>query len=101
MWNLSEKKATGFSIHNMSEKIDAGTILRAVEVSDGSDLSYTEYLNKAVKREAHEIQDLLKAIARDERVLEGFENKAPDDLKHRKTPTWREIRAILKSGLSL
>lgn len=101
MWNLSEGKATGFSIHNMSEKIDAGTILRAVEVSDGSDRDYTDYLKKSVKRELSEIRDFLKIVAADEKALEGTPNAAPQDLLHRRTPTWREIRAILQSGLSL
>ncbi len=101
MWNLSERKATGFSIHNMSEKIDAGTLLRVVEVSDGSDRDYTSYLKRGVKRELSEIRSVLAAVAADERALQGEPNAAPEGLKHRRTPTWRDIRAILKSGFSL
>jgi methionyl-tRNA formyltransferase len=101
MWNLSENKATGFSIHCMSEKIDAGSILKAVEVSDGSERNYMAYLKAGVKRELEEIRGLLAALKKDESLLTGQPNTAPAGLKHRKTPSWREIRAIVKSGLSL
>jgi methionyl-tRNA formyltransferase len=101
MWNLSEGKATGFSIHNMAEKIDAGAIIRAVQVSDGSEKSYTNYLRNAVTRELAEIKSVLKAVASDETILQGQPNIGPADLKHRRTPSWREIRNIRKSGLSL
>lgn len=101
MWNLSEKRATGFSIHRMSEKVDAGSILKAVEVSDGTERSYSAYLKAAVKRECEEIRGLLAALNSNESILGGQPNIGPADLKHRRTPSWREIRAIRKSGLAL
>ncbi|MBC7532337.1 MAG: hypothetical protein H7318_12220 [Oligoflexus sp.] len=101
MWNLSEGKPTGFSIHRMASKIDAGAILRAVEVSDGSERNYKNYLRNAVKRELAEIRSVLSNLKQDEKTLEGQPNVGPAELKHRRTPTWREIRNIRKSGLSL
>lgn len=101
MWNLSEQKATGFSIHRMSEKIDEGAILKAVEVNNGSERNYTRYLKEGVKRELEEIQAILSGLKRDESLIQGNPNVGPPGLKHRKTPTWREILSIRKSGLSI
>lgn len=101
LWNLFEGKATGFSIHRMAEKIDAGAILRAVEVSGGSERSFMKYLQTTVKREAFEIRSVLSALKEDESTLEGQPNVVSAQLKHRRTPTGREFRNILKSGLSL
>lgn len=101
MWNLSEKKATGFSIHRMSEKVDDGSILKAVEVDDGSERDYGRYLKTAVSRELAEIQALLSELRRDETLIKGQANIGTPGLVHRKTPTWQEILSICKSGLSI
>lgn len=101
LWALSEGSAAGFSIHQMTEKIDDGNILRCVTISDGSDRNYLNYLKSSTSRELLEVQSLLQEIKQDENKINGQKNIGHDGLKHRVTPNWRQLREILKSGLSI
>ncbi|MBC7658340.1 MAG: hypothetical protein H7249_01380 [Chitinophagaceae bacterium] len=101
MWNLSEGKATGFSIHCMAEKIDDGPILTVVQVDDGSERNYTAYLKRGAGLELQEIKNVLTRLNQDENSIRGQPNISHPELKHRKTPNWRDIRAIRRSGFSL
>ena len=83
----------------MSEQIDAGAIVSVTEVSNGQgQRSYAEYLRKACRLEAAEIQRVLAEIERTGEVR-GRANVALPGLKHKRNPTREELRAIRRTGL--
>jgi methionyl-tRNA formyltransferase len=99
LWALHEGRPAGFSIHRMAAKIDAGEILRRVEVATG-EKDYPRYLKKAVGMEFEVVKDLLAQIE-SEPGLTGQPNLPSGDKRYRKNPTAAEIRAMWRGGLKL
>ena len=100
LWALYEKLPAGFSVHQMSRKIDDGGIISCTQVSDGNDRNYVEYLQRSARMEAKVVADILADIdARNE--ITCTPNRAPAGLQHRRNPTWEQMREIRRSGLRI
>jgi methionyl-tRNA formyltransferase len=97
LWALSEKRAAGFSIHRMNEKIDDGEILSVVPVSDGSHQDFTRYILESSEREALELFSLLKDW---EQATPRSNARVPGS-KHFKNPTVPQIRDMKRKGFRL
>ena len=100
LWALYEGKEAGFSIHVMAKKVDAGGIITRVPVSEENETDYLVYQHKAVKRELEEIQKVLAAVEQSG-TIESNPNTAPPDLKVRRNPDQKTLRAMIKSGMRL
>lgn len=100
LWALYERQQAGFSIHVMAKKVDAGGIIARVPVSEKDETDYLAYQRKAVKRELEEIQKVLAAIE-ESGTIESQPNTAPPDLRVRRNPDRKTLRAMIKSGMKL
>lgn len=98
LWSLYDGTAAGFSIHQMTSKLDDGAILARVQVSDGSDRDYPAYLAAAARRELDAVRALLADVAARDRVA-GTPNTAPPELVYRKTPGWKQVTAFRRKGV--
>lgn len=95
---LAENKEAGFSIHQMTEKIDHGQILHVEVVSNGSDKDYMAYLAKSGAIEAKALSKVIKHIEKN--GLEGIPNISPKPI-FTKNPTQEGIKKMLAHGMIL
>jgi len=100
LWALHEQQPAGFSIHEMTERVDAGSILDRVVVDTGAERSYPRYLQRAARAEVEAVAGALAAIG-ERGALAGEPNIRPKGNRFRRNPTWREIRAMRRGGLRL
>lgn len=100
LWALYEGVPAGFTIHRMDARIDAGRILRRVEVSDGSERNYPAYLLRSSRLERQAVADLLAEAGR-AGLPEGAPNEAGRQIAHRHNPGWRQIMQMRRRGLVL
>ena len=100
LWALHNHVPAGFSIHRMAARVDAGEIIARVQVSDGSDCHYPNYLARSTHRECKEVAELLRRMST-QHEIDSQPNVPGQDLVYRKNPTWREVRAMRCHGLKL
>jgi methionyl-tRNA formyltransferase len=84
LWSLANRTSFGFSIHQMTAKIDDGSILRKQEVPDGGSRSYLQNILAASVLESQVCSQLIDEV-KETRVLAGIENKAESAI-YRKNP---------------
>jgi len=83
-WAHLEKTPSGFSIHQMTSKLDAGAILKVVEVKTAK----TDYLQSIYDGSKHEVaaaKEVLENIARTGQVT-GAENVKTENTVYRTNP---------------
>lgn len=97
---LHERRPAGFSIHLMTEQIDAGAIAARVTVDDGTENNYTAYLAKSSKRELNEVKRVLTEIEAADRI-NTEPNSASKEIAVCRTPSFQEIRTMIRGGLQL
>lgn len=101
LFALSESRPAGFTIHSMTEKIDAGRILVRQAVSQGSDRDYISYLARTGREEGRALSRLLRATQERGRLPEGMPNQCERPI-FTKTPKKRaEIRLLRERGIQL
>ncbi len=100
LWALHEKRAAGFSIHLMTENVDAGAIASRVKVDDGTENNYPAYLTKSSKRELIEVTRILAEIEKTD-VIKTEPNSVSEDTTICRTPSFQEIRTMIRGGLRL
>jgi methionyl-tRNA formyltransferase len=100
LWALHERVPAGFSVHQMTARVDAGPILARVEASAGADRDYLRYLAETTRRELAELRALLAQIERQDAVA-GQPNVPGPGLVYRRNPTRVQLRAMKKGGLLL
>lgn len=84
-WAHLEKTPAGFSIHQMTSKLDAGAILKVVEVQTEK-TNYLESIYQGSKQEVTAAKEALADIARHGAVT-GQENNKTDKTIYRRNPT--------------
>lgn len=99
LWAHAEKIPCGFSLHEMTRKIDDGKIIRRVEVPR-SENSYMEYLDRASLLELAMIRDFVKEL-RETGSWRGADNHLAIPFRYRKNPTLNDFYTFRKSGLSI
>lgn len=93
--SLYKNQKAGFTIHEMTSKLDDGRILSKVIVTNENKFtSFSEYQQKSMEEEARACTEVIKKIAR-LGSLYGDENTS-DNITYYKTPTLKEIRRIKK-----
>ena len=100
LWALFEGAPAGFTIHRMTKKIDAGPILRRVQVSEGIEHDYLAYLVRAARREAQEFKVLLEEIAGGLK-LDEIPNSTSGKTPYRRNPEAKTLRQMIQSGMRL
>lgn len=84
-WAHLEKTPSGFSIHQMTSKLDAGTILKVVEVPTAK-TDYLASIYEGSKKELTAAKETLDEIAQSG-AIQGHENILTETTLYRKNPT--------------
>lgn len=95
---LAEGKDAGFSIHQMTQKIDHGKIFHVEVVSQGTDKDYMDYLARSGAIEAKALSKVIRDIEKN--GFEGFPNISPAPI-FTKNPTQEGIKKMLAQGMVL
>lgn len=99
LYALTEGRNAGFSIHEMTSKIDAGTIYKKIEVSN-SEKDYLNYLDMAQNKEGEALIELIREIEKLNHLPTGIPNQCANPI-FTKNPTLKQIRYFLKKGFRL
>jgi methionyl-tRNA formyltransferase len=99
LWALYEGDAAGFTIHEMSSRIDDGPIVEVCILHKGAKMQYLDYLRQATKKEAEVVAGFLDNLASGQIVKK--ENKKDDSVVYRTTPDRTTITAMKQRGLGL
>lgn len=100
LWALAEGDAAGFTLHQMTGKIDAGRIFAAVQVSRPRDLDYLAYLRRAMGLELAAVTRLLAELAANG-ASATVPNHATNARPYRRNPQAAAVRHMLRKGMIL
>ncbi len=93
LYALAKNRPSGFSIHIMSENIDAGKILLRQEVCSGQGRHYVDYLSRAGREEGRALARLLAQVSREGFLPEGIPNECERPV-YSKTPLRDDIKRL-------
>lgn len=100
LWALADHSAAGFTVHRMNKKIDDGTILEKMVVSNGTERDFLHYVEVASQLECKTMKRLLANIE-----LVGLPDGEPNipskQIVMRKTPLISDLRSFKEKGLRL
>ena len=99
LWALKAGEPAGFSIHLMTSKVDAGVLLH-VEESSRNEKNFLAHLRRAQDIELFALKKTLTDISATGEIR-GLENIRGEKTRYFKNPTWKDLRAMLKQGMSL
>ena len=98
LWALAEGHPAGFSIHRMTENVDAGPILRREVISDCPQKDYLAYLERTSRREAEVLAALLARLAQGDN-LEETPHIAPPGSSMRRNPGRADVARMKARGM--
>lgn len=96
LYALTEARDAGFSIHQMTSKIDAGVIYKKETVSNNMK-DYPKYLDLAAQKEGLILANFLNQVSQLEKLPEGIVNYCDKPL-YSKNPTRLQIKNFIKQG---
>jgi len=99
LYALAENRPAGFTIHQMSEEIDAGNIYLTRVASEGGK-DYRKYLSQLASKEASALSQFIDLIEKDNKLPQGTPNIS-DGKTITKTPSREEIKKMLANGVIL
>lgn len=98
-WAHLENTASGFSIHQMTPRLDAGEILSVVEVpSDKTD--YMKSIYEGSKLEVQAAREVLSDIASTGKIA-GFKNEKTEQTVYRKNPSLKDFFKLKIKGVKI
>lgn len=100
LYALYENRQAGFSIHEMTDKLDDGKIIYKKSISSVGEKNYIEYLSKLAPFEADAINTLIGKINHSGKLPEGISNTDLNPI-YTKTPNKQQIRDMIKTGMIL
>lgn len=103
LWAVYEGRPTGFTIHFMEKKIDAGKIIRVKETSSRIKETidhYPEILLKSSQIEGKELAQLVKDINKNGEIPIHSDNHSTNAI-YTKNPDFLTIRKMLQKGIRL
>lgn len=98
-WAHLENTSSGFSIHQMTTKLDAGSILNVVEVPTDK-TNYLHSIYEGSKLELQAAKEVLAEIARSGQV-NGFKNEITPDTVYRKNPSIMDFFKLKSKGIKI
>jgi len=98
-WAHLEKTPAGFSIHQMTPKLDDGAILKVVEVKTDKS-NYMESILEGSRCEVAAVQEALQEIAAQRKIL-GIENKKTAATVYRRNPKLSDFFKLRKRGVKI
>ncbi|MDP7010217.1 MAG: formyltransferase family protein [Verrucomicrobiota bacterium] len=100
LYALNENRPTGFTIHQMNVRVDAGRILVKEIVSEPGEKDYLTYLSRTGKAEGEALARLIHRIAEQDILPIGEPNICEDPV-FTSTPSSEELKALRAQGMIL
>ena len=100
LWALYDGNEAGFSVHQMSEKIDDGSIIAVTKVDPPKENDFLQYLLHGSEMELKEISTLLSNIE-SAGEFSVVDNTQKNESPHYRNPTKSEIRLMRKRGMKI
>lgn len=98
-WAHYHKTAFGFTIHQMTSRLDDGAILKASEVKTDQS-NYLKSIQTAARLEATVITEVLDKIARTDKI-EGVQNLKTQDTIYRSNPSFLDLYMLKFRGTKI
>lgn len=98
-WAHLQGEAYGFTIHQMTKKIDDGAIIR-VQEGKCSEASYTRAIFEGSKSEAEALMDVLNEIEKNNKVI-GTPNLKTAETKYFKNPSVKDFYRLRIKGIKV
>ncbi len=103
LYALYENRPAGFTIHKMEIKIDSGSIIKKVPVTDSSSnhsSNFPEHIYQSSKIEGKILAELLKRIEETKEIPVENENLSSNQV-YTKNPNFKVIRKMINKGIIL
>jgi methionyl-tRNA formyltransferase len=106
LYALTEARPAGFSIHEMTPKIDAGKLHKVISVATKEEIRiknkfpYLNYLNMTMEKEAKALHELCQEIEEKNALPEGTPNQTNKKV-FTKNPSKKQIKNFIKQGFIL
>lgn len=100
LYALFENRQAGFSIHEMTDKLDDGRIIYKKSISKVGEKDYIEYLSSLAPFEADAIHTLINQINHLGKLPAGISNTNVNPI-YTKTPNKHQIRDMIRAGMVL
>ncbi|MGZ3770201.1 MAG: formyltransferase family protein [Bdellovibrio sp.] len=98
-WSHLYNLPSGFSIHQMTEKLDDGVLLKVVEVPSDKQ-NYFSTIQKGAAMEASAAQQVLSQIATDKKI-QGIENLKTENTVYRRNPGLKDFYNLRLKGVKI
>ncbi|MBF0240073.1 MAG: hypothetical protein HQM12_20415 [SAR324 cluster bacterium] len=100
LWEMLNNQPTGFSIHWMITKVDAGDILVRYELKDIPDKNFVELTYQSSRHESEALITLIRQFENKQLPVPIKNHKLPHT-RFYKDPDFQQIRQMKKRGLVL
>ena len=100
LFALSENRPAGFTIHQITERVDAGRIFAKQTVSEPGEKDYLAYLARTGQAEGKVLARLIQQIAEHDALPPGEPNSCDQPVITR-TPGPKELKALRARGMVL
>ncbi len=100
LYALYEDRQAGFSVHEMTDKLDDGRIIYKKSISSTGEKDYIEYLSSLAPFEADAVYTLINQISHLGKLPAGIVNADSNPI-YTKTPNKQQIRDMIKKGMIL
>ena len=100
LYALADNRPAGFTIHEMTEKVDSGRILLRRETTPGACRDYVSHLEQSGRIEGLALADLLLKIQTEGRLPFGYANESTRPI-FTKNPDRKRIREFRSAGMIL
>lgn len=99
LYALAENRPAGFTMHKMTEEIDAGNIY-LTRVASRGEKDYREYLSQLAGEEVAALSEFINLIEKDNKLPQGTPNVSDQKIITR-TPSSKEIKKMITKGMIL
>lgn len=100
LWALSEGRYAGFSLHEMTSKLDDGRIFDVQTVDSGNEKNFYQYLLKTKDLELKSLENFIHTVSELGHLPEGQDNTS-NSIKYFKSPKIKDLRYLRQRGMSL
>lgn len=98
LWALADKRPAGFTIHQMTQKLDDGAILECCEVAP-----HNNFITHTLESSMIELKAMTAVLDRIAKSasLDGVANIRTPETRYFKNPTLSELKHFRRKGLSI
>jgi methionyl-tRNA formyltransferase len=101
LYALSERKPAGFTIHQMTKRLDDGLILLKRVTSEAGECDFLRHLERGSVAEGRALAELLETSAKLGRLPEGIPNHSENVAYRKMQVSFQQLRVLRRKGIRL